>query len=465
MDELMGFGSKKDDFLEDPGSCRTTESDGRNSQPKMHRMAEDKQHHFGISFLKSSDYEPNLNMEDGEDVFFGGFHDGPVIEGIGGGLGHKSYCKRKLELSHELNKRQRCMDPQNDGKKRSILDKVSHSLGIWDKNLGIGIGCKRYGRDGSPNGAEINGDLYNNPKIFKEKPTHNTALSRDKNALYERYDVVTGTILPLGLKDVEKKSEPSLTFPLADSGNYLLGEPLRDIINDTSGINREIEPLLVNYNYESNLLLIGNYDKENVIDPRVIFKFEANPSHLRDVKKIYNNRLSIPLPQENNTTLACLDMNKNAKLDTSASKKFPLIAAVDENTIPPPKKTIMLTYPTPDPLPERESGAHIYNKGGLYTNNIIEYDQKEIKKTDETKAAAKNKPKISQKLLYIHNLSRSSNTKIDETVAYLHYKLRSYENMAVLTRIRNILQSHQLNLIGICGQLGIPELLVPRRTN
>lgn len=461
----MIFGTEKDDFLEDPGSWRTNESEGRNSQPKMCRMAPGKQHHFGISFLKSPGYELNLNIEDREEVFFGSFYDGPGFEVIGSEFGDESYCKRTLGLSHELNKRQCCV-PRNECEEGSIPQKLSKPVNIWDANLVINVGCKKYDPDASLHVTESTRDFYDNPKIFKQKTSHNTAISQDQNTSHETYDAVTGTMLPLRLKDVEKKLESSSIFPLADGGNYLLGEPLKDIISDTSGMNRVTEPLLIDYNHKGNLLLIGNYDnydKENVIDPRVIFKFEANTSYPRGVKKAYNNRLSDPLTQANNTTFAFLDTNKSAKLDTTVSKKVSLIT--DRNIFSPAKKTIMLTYPTPDPLPEKESGTHIYNKGGHCTNSIIEYDQKEVRKIDRTKAAAKNKPKISQKLLYIHNLSRSSNTKIDETVAYLHYKLRSYENMAVLTRIRNILQSHQLNLIGICGQLGIPELLVPRRTN
>lgn len=457
----MEFGTKNHDFLEGSGSCRTDESDGKNSQPKMSRMEEGKQQEFGVSFIRRTDYELNLDLEDKDGVFFGGFYDGPTR-----GSGHKSYCKRKLELSPEFNKRQRYMDHPNGGIEKSVHNKIFNYVGLRDEELRISNSRKTHGNSGLDSYVpETPRDLYNNTGIFKGDIIHNTALSHDRNSFCESYDVVTGSMLPLRLKDVAKRSEPSLSFPLVDGGNYLLGEPLRDIISDTNGTNQSTEQTLINNKNENNLLLIGAYDKENVIDPRVIFKLEANPRYLGGLKRFCNNFPCMPLSQENNSALGCLDTNRNSRIDTNVSKQLPLIPAIDENILPPQKKTIMLTYPTPDRVSDREFNTHIYNKTGLYTSDIVEQEQKGLKKLEKTKTASKNKPKLSQKLLYIHNLSRSSNTKIDETVAYLHYKLRGYENMAVLTRIRNILQSHQLNLIGICGQLGIPELLVPRRTN
>lgn len=459
----MGFGTKNHKFLEGLGSCRTDESDGKNSQPKISRMEEGKQQQLGVNFIGMTDYELNLDLEDKEEVRFGGFHDGPAIAR---GSGHKSYCKRKLELSYEFNKRLRYMDHPTGGIERPVHSKIFNSVGLGDEELRMRNSCKTHGHSGfNSYVTETPRDLYNNTEIFKGDITHINALSHDRSSFCESYDVVTGSMLPLRLKDVAERSKPSLSFPLVDGGNYLLGEPLRDIISDTNGTYQSTESTLINNKSKNNLLLIGAYDKENVIDPRVIFKFEANSRFLGGLKRVCNNLPCIPLPQENNSTLGCLNTNRNSRIDMNISKHLPLIPAVDENILQPQKNTIMLTYPTPDRVSDREYNTHIYNKAGTYTSDIVDQEQNGFKKTEAPKTAAKNKPKLSQKLLYIHNLSRSSNTKIDETVAYLHYKLRGYENMAVLTRIRNILQSHQLNLIGICGQLGIPELLVPRRTN
>lgn len=83
----------------------------------------------------------------------------------------------------------------------------------------------------------------------------------------------------------------------------------------------------------------------------------------------------------------------------------------------------------------------------------------------EVECFEENSPKVSQKLRYLHSLSKCTGTKVNETVAYLHYRLRNYENMAVLTRIRSVLNNQQLNLVRIYNQLGIPEVLVPKRTN
>lgn len=459
---MMGIGTENHNFLEGSGSCRTDESDGKNSQPKGGLMEEDTQVQLGGSFTRKADYELTLDFEDKEGALFGGFHDGPAIAR---GSGHKSYCKRKLELSHEFNKRQRYMGHPNGGVEKSVHNKAFNSAGLGDEGLRMSNSCKTHAYSGFGSFVtETPRDLYNNTVIFKGDITNSNALSHDQNSFCESYDVVTGSTLPLRLKDVAKKSEPSLSFPLVDGGNYLLGEPLRDIISNTNGANQSTDPSLINNN-ENNLLLMGSYDKENVIDPRVIFKFEANSKDLGGLKRNCNDFPRIPLPQENKSALGSLDTNRNSKIDMNVSKQLPLIPAIDENIRLPNKKNIMLTYPTPDRVSDREFNTHVYNKTGLYTSDIVAQEQKEFKKTETAKTAPKNKPKLSQKLLYIHNLSRSSNTKIDETVAYLHYKLRGYENMAVLTRIRNILQSHQLNLIGICGQLGIPELLVPRRTN
>ncbi|CAG91122.2 DEHA2G24508p [Debaryomyces hansenii CBS767] len=459
----MGFGTKNHKFLEGLGSCRTDESDGKNSQPKISRMEEGKQQQLGVNFIGMTDYELNSDLEDKEEVSFGGFHDGPAIAR---GSGHKSYCKRKLESSYEFNKRSRYMDHPTGGIERPVHSKIFNSVGLGDEESRMRNSCKTHGHSGfNSYVTETPRDSYNNTEIFKGDITHINALSHDRSSFCESYDVVTGSMLPLRLKDVAERSKPSLSFPLVDGGNYLLGEPLRDIISDTNGTYQSTESTSINNKSKNNLSLIGAYDKENVIDPRVIFKFEANSRFLGGSKRVCNNLPCIPLPQENNSTLGCLNTNRNSRIDMNISKHSPLIPAVDENILQPQKNTIMLTYPTPDRVSDREYNTHIYNKAGTYTSDIVDQEQNGFKKTEAPKTAAKNKPKLSQKLLYIHNLSRSSNTKIDETVAYLHYKLRGYENMAVSTRIRNILQSHQSNLIGICGQLGIPELLVPRRTN
>ncbi|CCE79973.1 Piso0_003066 [Millerozyma farinosa CBS 7064] len=83
----------------------------------------------------------------------------------------------------------------------------------------------------------------------------------------------------------------------------------------------------------------------------------------------------------------------------------------------------------------------------------------------EVECFEENSPRVSQKLRYLHSLSKCTGTKVNETVAYLHYRLRNYENMAVSTRIRSVLNNQQLNLVRIYNQLGIPEVLVPKRTN
>ena len=457
----MELGSENHNLLEGSGSYRTNESAVKNSQPKVSRMEEGRQQESGVSLIRKTDHDRNHDLEEKNGISFGGFHDGPVR-----GLGHNSYCKRRLELAHECNKRQRYMDNPDGGIEKLFQNRVLNSVCLRDEELGIRNSC-------NPNGhhifdsyvTETSGDLYNTTGMFKSDITPNTALSHGQNELGESYDIVTGSVLPLRLKDDAKRLEPLSSFPVADGGNYLLGEPLRDIISDARTINHSKGPTLINNKDENNLLLLGIHDKENVIDPRVIFKFDANSRNPGEVKRICNSFPGIQLPQEDKTVLGCLDTNENSRIGRNASKQLPLIGAVDESILPPQKNTIIFTYPTPDRVCDREFNTHIYNKTGSYSSDTIEQEQKGLKKPEKTKPGPKNKPKLSQKLLYIHNLSRSSNTKIDETVAYLHYKLRGYENMAVLTRIRNILQSHQLNLIGICSQLGIPELLVPRRTN
>lgn len=373
--------------------------------------------------------------------------------------------KRKCELPLEYNKK-RHTEAFDKEPNKAAMSNIGGDIVKNPEYLHYHRGCKGVV-------SYLNNSLMENARhLSNENCKHDPQISRnsyasENNVLSEKaFKNISDSISKLNL--FSNILETPLQFPVTNEENHILGEPFR-AFNYKNESNGAVAPSMIFSSDRDDFTYRHGFESTSIIDPKVIFKSENLVDYLDKPCIIANEYTSISSTKRSN--YAFIDANKSSKLEYVKSQEdLSLIESNDKCLIPKSKKkTILFTYSTPDRVSNKK-----FNIGDLKQITYKDLN-KGTKNTshnnqtgDVTDASSNNtikKPRVSQKLLYIQNLSRSSSTKIDETVAYLHYRLRSYENMAVLTRIRNILQNHQLNLIGIYNQLGIPELLVPRRTN
>lgn len=409
------------------------------------------------------------------------------LEGIGAGenigmaeQAESTYSKRKYSGSYQCNKKQRLdsyffeqgeLVPPCEGYK------ISQSMS--------GEQLERLGDSKSMEEAMSFGGRYTTEMLY---------LQQNRNSETEH-----STYLPPGdiFKGKAREFEAPISFSkLINEGNYILGEPLRDNNCIEYMQNRTIAPSILSSCLSEGVdsELMSDCGKENLIDPRVISNFI--PSFSDGFPGTNKSRKPVVPPSSSKAHIGSLVDRKlnysktkctaipNDTIDNNYTKDLPLANKLNKNNQHTLSKidTSMTHHTSEHPPSEIDiinndtfnrnlnlnsnSNRNIVNETSQdYITDPSDTDHTVLSMNDESRPVHKTRPKLSQKLIYIHNLSRSSHSKVDETVAYLHYKLRSHEHMAVLTRIRNILQNHQLNLIGIYNQLGIPELLVPKRTN
>lgn len=343
------------------------------------------------------------------------------------------------------------------------------------------------------NAKSLQGDQSNNDRISEMGSLLGDAAVEGKYTKYENYNICSSRE-PLSYRNRSKdltspiNCEPRSSFgavSLAESANDLalkkanMKNPavLRQLLTRDNLLNSSPRNEIHPYVFEG-MKLSQSPGKENIIDPKLIFTREDR-KELPEYSQLKRGRLMKSSSTVEEVTPISFTKNyikktkhvatPGDKICRNLTRDLPLANFLEKKSLYTLKKT-------------STSGEKVIRKEGKIIscsnridNQCLKLESISMSKSVENESTSEmdseveffedNLPKISQKLRYLHGLSKCTGTKVHETVAYLHYRLRNYENMAVLTRIRSVLNNQQLNLVRIYNQLGIPEVLVPKRTN
>lgn len=250
----------------------------------------------------------------------------------------------------------------------------------------------------------------------------------------------------------------------------------KQLFNYGSSVNNENLDLLRNTHTESDLFT------QQIIDPKLLSnKLNLCEATSRATRNLISERLKIgdfrgsnqissPFKRIDGNFLGDLtlyneDVHDAATVSSKYPKRFLTRRTLEGNLIP----QIEIARRVCSNLDYESQKSQLFDEIKIKSKSKVGTEKFEYNDDVAEKISSVNSSggisKVSQKQFYIMTLSRLTGSKVDETVAYLHYKLRSYESMAVLTRTRDVLLNYQQNLIAIYNQLGIPEVLVPKRTN
>lgn len=241
---------------------------------------------------------------------------------------------------------------------------------------------------------------------------------------------------------------------------------LDNLLNDTRKMSKK--SLLLNSAFENEDVLLETKYKEkdngmiDAIDPSFLTLFPKETSSKRrrfssDMPKIFSDFGRSDNVRENHYSgyLSCAMLNDDSSrvladlTNTKNNETYAHMREFSGNTLKSKDQNRSAIH-----LVRGFDKTRIRSRKDMITlaQGLGEKDDQRRETSDTNKDSVlcrhsltgkRQNERISRKSRYIQNLSKSTATRIDETVTYIHYKLRNYEGMTVPVRIEGILLSQR----------------------